>query len=74
MKDKRYTVNLDAYLYAANDREAMAKAAKMAEFLHTLGDNQAQVLELNETPFASLSVRNVHNGGLKLFENNIIHT
>ncbi len=71
-KYKRYTVKLDAYLYARNDREAMVKAAKVAEFLQTLEDNQAQVLELNETPFASFSSREVHKGTLTLFENKLI--
>ena len=71
-KQKRYTVKLDAYLYARNDREAMVKAAKLAVFLQTLEDNHAQVLELHETPFASCNSREVHNGRLTLFENKLI--
>lgn len=69
-KRRRYTVKLDAYLYARNDREAEVKAAKVAEFLRTLEDNQAEVLELSETPFASSNIRPVHRGKLTLFENN----
>jgi len=71
-KEKRYTVKLDAYLYARNDREAMVKAAKVAEFLQTLEDNQAQVLNLEETPFSSFSSREVHKGRLTIFENKLI--
>ena len=69
---KRYTVKLDAYLFARNDREALVKAAKVAEFLQTLDDNQAQVLSLDETPFASCNHRNVHSGRLTIFENKLI--
>lgn len=71
-KEKRYTVKLDAYLHARNDREAMVKAAKVAEFLQTLDDNQAQVLSLEETPFASCNSRMVHEGRLTIFENKLI--
>jgi hypothetical protein len=69
---KRYTVTFDAYLWARNDREAMVKAAKVAEFLQTLEDNQARVLKLEETPFASFNTRTVHEGRLTLFENKLI--
>lgn len=71
-KETRYTVTLDSYLYARNDREAMVKAAKVAEFLRTLDDNQAQVLELHKTPFASLDCKLVHKGKLTIFENKLI--
>jgi len=71
-KEKRYTVTLDAYLWARNDREAMVKAAKIAEFLQKLDDNQAKVLELHETPFTSMTAREVHKGRLTLFENKLI--
>ena len=57
--ETRYTVKLDAYLYAENDQEAKIKAAKLAEFLRTLEENEAEVVELNETPFASLHARKV---------------
>lgn len=71
-KEKRYTVTLDAYLYARTDREAMVKAAKISAFLQTLEDNRAQVLELHETPFATLTAREVHKGKLTLFENKLM--
>lgn len=71
-KYKRYTVNLEAYLFARNDREAMVKAAKAADFLKTLEDNQAKVIRLTETPFASFDSREVHSGSLTIFENKLI--
>jgi hypothetical protein len=72
MKEKRYTLTLDMYVYARNDREAMVKAAKMAEELRNKEDNQAQVLTLDETPFASYTIREVHKGRLDIFENKLI--
>ena len=56
---KRYTVKLDAYLYAENDQEAKIKAAKLAELLQNFEDNNAQVIELKETPYGSLTSREV---------------
>ena len=69
---KRYTVTLDAYLHARNDREAMVEAARLAEYLQKADDNQAQVLKLELTPFTSLCHRLVHKGSLTLFENKLI--
>ena len=57
--ETRYTVKLDAYLYAENDEQAKIKAAKLAEFLQTFEDNNAQVIELKETPYGSLTSREV---------------
>ena len=57
--EKRYTVKLDAYLYAENDQEAKIKAAKLAELLQNFEDNNAQVIELRETPYGSLTSREV---------------
>ena len=72
-KAKRYSITLDLYIHARNDREAMVKAAKLAETLQSYDDNnQAKVLSLDETPFASLVSRNIHTGSLTLFENKLI--
>ncbi len=65
-EDKRYTVTLDAYLYARNDTEAKIKAAKLAEFLRTLEDNDAQIMDV------SFDSRVVHEGRLNIFENKLI--
>ncbi len=58
-EEKRYTVKLDAYLYVNSDKEALEKSNEIAEFLQQFEGCQAQVLELNETPFASLSHRKI---------------
>ena len=71
-KQKRYTVTLDLYLFARNDREAMVKAAKLAEELRNEKEGEAQVISLDETPFASAYSRNVHKGRLTLFNNKLI--
>ena len=59
--EKRYTVKLDAYLYAENDQEAKIKAAKLAELLQNFEDNNAQVIELKETPYGSFTSREVES-------------
>ena len=71
---KRYAVNLDAYVYARNDREALVKAAKMAEYLRKLEDNQARVTEVYYTPFASFIRKLIHKGSLTFFKNKLIET
>jgi hypothetical protein len=71
-KEKRYTVTLDLYIHARNDREAMVKAAQLAEELRNDKGNEAQVLSLDETPFASFESRRVHTGRLTIFENKLI--
>ena len=57
--EKRYTVKLDAYLYAENDEQAKARAEKLAKRLRMGQDNSAQVIELNETPYGSFTNREV---------------
>lgn len=71
-KAKRYSVTLDLYIDARNDREALVKAAQFAEVQRNLYDNQAQILSVDETPFGSLQTRNVHTGRLTIFENKLI--
>lgn len=72
-KSKRYSVTLDLYIDARNDREAMVKAALLAEELRNEKSNsETQVVSVDETPFASLSSRNVHKGRLTIFENKLI--
>lgn len=67
MSKRRYTVTLDAYIWADNDDQAKYQAAKMSEFLRTLDDNQAQTVRLDETPFASLDSRLVHEGRIEIY-------
>ena len=54
---RRYTVTLDLYLYADNDKEAIKQANELAKKLSEKEDNGASVLALYETPFASLVAR-----------------
>ena len=55
--EKRYTVTADFYLYAESDEEAKEKASNWAYWQRKEHDNQANVLEIHETPFASLTAR-----------------
>ena len=71
-EDKRYTLTIDLYLYARNDREAMAKAALLAKELRDKEDNHAQVISLDKTRFASAESVNIHTGRLTIFENKLI--
>ena len=71
-KEERYTVEFDAYLYARNDQEAKLKAAKIAEFIRSLDDNQANVTRLTKTPFAGFNHKLIHEGRLNIFENKLI--
>lgn len=71
-KEKRYTITLDFYIHARTDRQAMVKAALIAEEMRTKEDNQAQVLSLSETPFASMYSRTVHTGKLTMFEGKLL--
>lgn len=58
-KLKRYTVTLDAYLYAENDNEAKENAKMLIELINKIDDSRAQVLKLEETPFGKLIFREV---------------
>ena len=54
---RRFTVTLDLYLYADNDKEAIKQANELAKKLSEKEDNGASVLAIHETPFASLVAR-----------------
>jgi hypothetical protein len=55
---KRYAVKLDVYVYAKNDYMARRKAHELAEEIDTKHVNaRANVTEIGEQPFASLSYR-----------------
>lgn len=71
-KIKRYSVTIDLYIDARNDREALVKAAQLTEVQRSLYDNQAQVLSVEECPFGSLESRTIHKGRLTIFENKLI--
>lgn len=50
----RYTVTMDFYIQAENEKEAIKIAQELAEKQRKELDNQAQILFIHETPFASL--------------------
>ena len=55
---KRYAVQLDMYIYADNDYMARKKAHEYAEEIDSKHPNaRANVTEIGEQPFASLSYR-----------------
>ena len=71
-KGKRYSLTIDFYIYARNDREAMVKAAYLTGQMRKEKDNEAQVMTLDEVPYGDLIMRRVHTGTLTLFENKLI--
>jgi len=56
---KRYTATIDMYIFAENDTEAKKKANRVADRLRMEQDNQAKLLTLHETPFATLIARKI---------------
>lgn len=54
MKDKRYVLELDLYIYAQDDKDAIKQMDDIIKKLHKLGDNDASPLQLNEVPFGSI--------------------
>lgn len=56
----RYTYTMDAYLWAENEEEAIKRANKIIATERKEHDNQANLLELYETPFATLTARKIN--------------
>jgi len=56
----RYTITLDFYAWADSDEEIKKQANDLVKAMREKEDNQANVLEIHETPFASLSVRKLN--------------
>jgi len=74
--EKRYATDIDFYQYAKNDEEVIEKAKKVVNDMRDKLDNQAQIVEINETPFASMESRKLENvpkyaegGNIKLGDN-----
>jgi len=53
----RYAVTLDFYIHADNDQQAIEKAQKIAQKRRDKHDDYTNVLEIHETPFASMHNR-----------------
>ena len=56
MKDNRYVVKFEAYVYAPNDYMARKRAHKMADSLDKYGRNP-KIIEIGSQPFASMDYR-----------------
>lgn len=56
---KRYSLTIDLYMFAESDEEAIAKSNELVRKQQQKHDNQASIIELHETPFASLAARKV---------------
>ena len=62
MKDKRYVVTFEAYVYAPNDYMARKRAHEMNDKLNIkFGNAQSSVIELGEQPFASFNFRKLED-------------
>ena len=56
MKDNRYVVTMDVYVYAPNDYMARRRAHKMVDSLDKHGRNP-KIIKIGEQPFASTHYR-----------------
>ena len=60
MRNKRYVVTMDMYVYAENDYMARKRAHKMKDSLDKYGRNPS-ITEIGEQPFASISYRKLED-------------
>lgn len=56
---ERYTITADFYIYATSEKDAIKQAKEWEKNMNDLHDNQAKVLTLYETPFASMVARKI---------------
>lgn len=56
---KRYTATIDFYILAKSDQEAEFIVQAFCQSLRKEKDNQANLLELHETPFGTLAARKI---------------
>ena len=56
---KRYTINIELYIYDEDDEKAKKQAQRVAKELNQKGDNNAKVVEIHHTPFGSLESRKI---------------
>lgn len=59
-KKKRYTVVMDLYIYANDDQHAIQIAEEIAQKERDQWDNQARVMSVHSTPFASTSNNQIY--------------
>lgn len=58
-KEKRYAVQISAYIYANNDEQAKVIASKYCNAINKLDDVDATADVLVEIPFGSMSPRHI---------------
>lgn len=57
--EKRYAVQISAYVYADNDEQAKVIASKYCDVINQLNDAKATADVLVEIPFGSMSPRHI---------------
>ena len=58
-KKSRYTVVMDMYVYANDDQHAIQIAENIAQKEREQWDNQARVMKVHSTPFASAAYKQI---------------
>ena len=56
---KRYTLEVDFYIFAESDKDAIKQAKEWKANMEKIHDNQPKILKLHETPFASFIARQI---------------
>ena len=59
MKEKRYVVTLDLYIYKEDDRKALNEAKSIISLLKSIGDNRASIVSLVEQEPGTIGNRKV---------------
>jgi len=59
MKDKRYIVTFESYIFAKNDKEALKQSKAMVSALKKFDDNSAAVIGLMEQPPGTFDKRDI---------------
>ena len=54
MKEQRYVVDMEFYVYANNDEEAKVKSQAMAKEMEMKLDNQAKIIKIAKQSFGTL--------------------
>lgn len=61
----RYTATIDFFVNAENELEAMEQIVEITANLKLKYDNQANLLELHETPFGTLLAKKIDHKALE---------
>ena len=61
MKEERYTVAIDFYIWAEDDVAAIKEAQAIVQKMGEENDNQPSLLSVHSTPFSSRSAISIYN-------------